>query len=99
ATPIEAVSLHGALPISRVYENRVYRHLAEFYFEKLRYQDAADTYEAFVARYPFHAASPHYGMRIVEIYQAGDFPMLVLGAKKDRSEEHTSELQSRENLV
>ncbi|MFO0689626.1 MAG: tetratricopeptide repeat protein [Myxococcota bacterium] len=66
----------------RPYENRVYRHLAEFYFEKLRYQDAADTYEAFVARYPLHASSPHYAMRVVEIYQAGDFPKLVLEAKK-----------------
>ncbi|MBK7950042.1 MAG: tetratricopeptide repeat protein [Deltaproteobacteria bacterium] len=66
----------------RTYENRVYRHLAEFYFEKLRYQDAADTYESFVARYPLHASSPHYAMRVVEIYQAGDFPKLVLEAKK-----------------
>lgn len=79
----EAVGSYFEAVGPRVYENRVYRHLAEFYFEKLRYQDAADTYEAFVARYPFHAASPHYGMRIVEIYQAGDFPMLVLEAKKD----------------
>lgn len=67
---------------ARSYENRVYRHLAEFYFEKLRYQDAADVYETFVDRYPLHASSPHYGMRIVEIYQAGDFPKLVLEAKK-----------------
>ncbi|MBY0400380.1 tetratricopeptide repeat protein, partial [Myxococcota bacterium] len=67
---------------ARPYENRVYRHLAEFYFEKLRYQDAADTYETFVSRYPLHASSPHYSMRIVEIYQAGDFPKLVLEAKK-----------------
>ncbi len=66
----------------RVYENRVYRNLAEFYLEKLRYQDAADTYQAFVDRYPVHESSPHFSMRVVEIYQAGDFPKLVLEAKK-----------------
>ena len=66
----------------RVYENRVYRNLAEFYLEKLRYQDAADTYQAFVDRYPSHESSPHFSMRVVEIYQAGDFPKLVLEAKK-----------------
>ncbi|MEZ4334503.1 MAG: tetratricopeptide repeat protein [Myxococcota bacterium] len=79
----EAVTSYFVSSGPRVYENRVYRNLAEFYFEKLRYQDAADTYEAFVARYPLHADAPHYGMRIVEIYQAGDFPKLVLEAKKD----------------
>ncbi len=66
----------------RVYEHRVYRHLAEFYLEKLRYQDAADAYDAFVNLYPVHASSPHFSMRVIEIYQAGDFPKLVLDAKK-----------------
>lgn len=66
----------------RVYEHRVYRHLAEFYLEKLRYQDAADTYASFVELYPVHVSSPHFSMRVIEIYQAGDFPKLVLEAKK-----------------
>jgi tetratricopeptide (TPR) repeat protein len=78
----EAVASFFAGTGARVYEHRVYRHLAEFYLEKLRYQDAADTYESFVALYPVHASSPHFSMRIIEIYQAGDFPKLVLEAKK-----------------
>ncbi len=78
----EAVGSFFADTGSRVYEHRVYRHLAEFYLEKLRYQDAADTYEAFVDLYPVHASSPHFSMRVIEIYQAGDFPKLVLEAKK-----------------
>jgi tetratricopeptide (TPR) repeat protein len=67
----------------RSYEDRIYRELGEFYFEKLRYQDAASTYEAFVDLYPLHRVSPHFGMRVVEIYEAGGFPKLVLEAKKE----------------
>jgi len=78
----EAVASFFSDTGERVYEHRLYRHLAEFYLEKLRYQDAADTYAAFVNLYPVHAASPHFSMRVVEIYQAGDFPKLVLEAKK-----------------
>ena len=79
----DAVRSYFAEAGAREYEHRVYRHLAEFYFEKLRYQDAADTYEAFVGLYPVHASSPHFGMRVIEIYRAGDFPKLVLEAKKN----------------
>lgn len=70
---------HGARP----YENHVYRRLAEFYLEKLRYHDAAETYQRFVDLYPLHRESPHFGMRVVSIYEAGGFPKLVLEAKKD----------------
>ncbi len=67
----------------RAYEDRVYRYLAEFYLAKLRYQDAVTVYKSFVALYPFHEASPHFSMRVVEIYEKGGFPQLVLAAKKD----------------
>jgi TolA-binding protein len=67
----------------RGYEDRVYRYLGEFYLAKLRYHDAAAVYDSFVAQYPFHRASPHFGMRVVQIYEAGGFPDLVLEAKKD----------------
>src|SRR5256712_4671636 len=52
---------------NRSYEERIYSSLGEHYLGKLRYDDAAKTYKAFVALY--------------------------------RSEEHTSELQSRSDLV
>src|SRR5262249_25986720 len=67
----------------RAYEHRVYRYLAEFYLTKLRYQDPATVYKSFVALYPFHQASPHFSMRVIEIYEKGGFPQLVLVAKKD----------------
>src|SRR5262245_7487975 len=67
----------------RSYEDRIYSHLAEFYLEKLRYDDAASAYKAFVALYPLHRASPRFGMRVVEIYEKAGFPKLVLEAKKE----------------
>jgi tetratricopeptide (TPR) repeat protein len=67
----------------RSYEDRVYRQLGEFYFEKLRYQDAALVYRTFIERYPTHAIAPHFSMRIVEIYDEGNFPKLVLESKKE----------------
>jgi tetratricopeptide (TPR) repeat protein len=67
----------------RDYENRIYANLGEFYLAKLRYDDAAKTYKAFVALNPFHRSSPHFGMRVIEIYAEGKFPKLVLEAKKE----------------
>jgi len=79
----DAITAYFVANGSRSYEDRVYRHLGEFYFEKLRYQDAAGSYEAFVALHPHHRSAPHFGMRVVEIYEAGRFPKLVLASKKD----------------
>lgn len=67
---------------NRSYEDRVYQHLGEFYLEKRRYNDAATVYEAFVDLYPIHKSAPHFSMRVVEIYEAGNFPKLVLDSKK-----------------
>lgn len=67
----------------RPYEDRVYRYFGEFYLAKLRYQDAAKVYGSFVALYPLHAQSPRFSMRVIEIYEAGGFPKLVLDSKKE----------------
>jgi tetratricopeptide (TPR) repeat protein len=78
----EAVTSYFVTNGPREYENRIYRHLGEFYLEKLRYNDAATVYEAFVDLYPIHRSSPHFSMRVVEIYEAGRFPKLVVESKK-----------------
>ncbi|MBW2494469.1 MAG: tetratricopeptide repeat protein, partial [Deltaproteobacteria bacterium] len=78
----EAVEKYFAANGRRSYEDRVYSHLGEFYLEKLRYNDAAAAYQTFVGLHPLHRAAPHFSMRIVEIYEAGDFPILVLESKK-----------------
>lgn len=68
---------------NRSYEDRIYSNLAEFYFSKLRYQDAAAVYSAFVELNPFHRIAPQFSMRVAEIYADGGFPLLVVEAKKD----------------
>jgi TolA-binding protein len=66
----------------RGYEDRIYRHLGEYYLEKLRFQDAAASYQAFIDLNPLHKSSPRFSMRVIEIYEKGDFPKLVLDSKK-----------------
>lgn len=75
---VEYFNKHG----SKSYEDGIYSHLAEFYFTKRRYSDAALTYNAFIERNPFHKISPHFSMRTIEIYMKGGFPRLVIEAKK-----------------
>jgi cellulose synthase operon protein C len=81
--PPEVVQEYFAAYGNRSYEDRIYSNLGEFYFDKLRYQDAAKVYNAFVALNPLHHVAPQFAMRVVEIYAAGGFPMLVVQAKKD----------------
>lgn len=68
---------------NRSYEDRVYSNLGEHYLTKLRYDDAAKTYRAFLALYPFHRAAPRFSMRIVETFTKGGFPKLVLESKRE----------------
>jgi tetratricopeptide (TPR) repeat protein len=79
----EVIGEYFATNGHRRYEDRVYRYFGEFYLTKLRYNDAATVYKAFVALYPFHVVSPRFSMRVIEIYEVGGFPKLVLDSKKD----------------
>ena len=78
----EAVQEFFAGKGKRGYEDRVYRNLGEYYLTKLRYHDAAKSYNTFIAQYPLHKRSPHFSMRVIEIYETGRFPQLVLDSKK-----------------
>ncbi|HEU4430188.1 MAG TPA: tetratricopeptide repeat protein, partial [Myxococcota bacterium] len=79
----ESASTYFSTKGERRYEDRIYAQLGEFYFDKLRYHDAAKSYKAFVTLHPLHALAPRFGMRVIEIYEAGGFPKLVLEAKKE----------------
>src|SRR5712675_1438474 len=68
---------------NRSYEDRIYSSLGDHYLDKLRYDDAAKTFKAFVAQYPFHRAAPRFSMRVIETFTKGGFPKLVLEAKRD----------------
>ncbi|MDH3362365.1 MAG: tetratricopeptide repeat protein [Gammaproteobacteria bacterium] len=67
----------------RSYADKIYSNLGEFYFTKLRYDDAASVYKSFIKLNPFHKISPHFSMRVVEIYGEADFPLLVVESKKE----------------
>ena len=79
----EAVQQYFSSTKSRSYEDRVYSNLGEYYLTKLRYDDAAKTYNAFIALHPFHPAAPRFSMRVVETFTKGGFPKLVLESKRD----------------
>src|SRR6266702_8357264 len=68
---------------NRSYEDRIYSSLGEHYLGKLRYDDAAKTYKAFVALYPFHRAAPRFSIRVVDTFTQGGFPKLVLESKRE----------------
>lgn len=68
---------------NRSYEDRIYSNLGEFYLTKLRYNDAATVYRSFTELNPLHRVAPLFSMRVVEIYEQGDFAQLVVEAKQD----------------
>jgi len=75
----EYFSEHG----HRIYADKIYGNLGEFYFSKLRYEDAASVYKSFININPYHRISPHFSMRVVEIYGEAGFPKLVVESKKE----------------
>jgi tetratricopeptide (TPR) repeat protein len=81
--PEEAVQEYFSTFGNRSYEDRVYSNLGEHYLAKLRYDDAAKTYKAFTALYPFHRAGPRFSMNVVETFTKGGFPKLVLESKRE----------------
>ncbi|GMR00424.1 MAG: tetratricopeptide repeat protein [Zetaproteobacteria bacterium] len=78
----ESIADHFEKVGRKPYEIGVYSNLAEHYLAKRRYSDAAGTYNAYVKRNPFNKVSPHFHMRVVEIYKEGRFPKLVVEAKR-----------------
>jgi TolA-binding protein len=67
---------------TRHYEYIIYDHLGQLYLQKERYNDAAQTFQAFVKQNPVHRLAPGFQMRVIDTYQQGSFPILVLESKK-----------------
>ena len=67
----------------RPYEDIVYDRLGLLCLGKERFNDAAETFNAFVEQNPYHAQAPAFQMRVIETYRQGKFPTLVLQGKKD----------------
>lgn len=64
------------------YSHVIYMNLGDLYLEKERYADAAGAYAAYVDVDPWHAQAPLLQVEVIEAYQRGGFPSLVLDAKK-----------------
>jgi tetratricopeptide (TPR) repeat protein len=79
----EVVDEYFAENGQRSYADKIYGNLGEFYFSKLRYDDAASVYKSFIGLNPYHRVAPHFSMRIVEIYGEANFPQLVVESKKE----------------
>jgi cellulose synthase operon protein C len=68
----------------RGYEDRVYSQPRRALPREAALRRRGQELPAFVALYPFHRASPHFGMRVVDdLHPAGGFPKLVLESKKE----------------
>ena len=78
----EAVPGYFARNGRRPYEDKVYASLGELYLDKERFTDAADTFQTFVDSNSLHGAAPLFQVRVIEAYQKGGFPSLVLESKR-----------------
>jgi len=70
------------------YSPLLYARLGDLYVEKQRFQDAAATYRAFVAREPNNEYSPGLSTQAIEAYRKGGFAQLVLDGKREYVENY-----------
>ncbi|HEU4627212.1 MAG TPA: tetratricopeptide repeat protein [Steroidobacteraceae bacterium] len=70
------------------YSYLLYSRLGDLYVEKQRYQDAATTYRAYVARNPNSDYAPNLAMQAIEAYNKGGFTQLVLDGKHEYVERY-----------
>jgi len=79
----EVLNTYFSVRGNRSFEDRIYQNLAEFHFDKRRFNDAASVYQMFVELNPVHKVAPRFSMRISEIYAEGNFPLLVVESKRE----------------
>jgi cellulose synthase operon protein C len=70
------------------YAHLLYSGLGDLYVEKQRFQDAATTYRAYVARDPNNDYAPNLAMQGIEAYRKGGFTQLVLEGKHEYVERY-----------
>ncbi len=70
------------------YSHLLYSQLGDLYVEKQRFQDAATTYRAYVARDPNSDYAPNLAMQGIEAYNKGGFTQLVLDGKHEYVERY-----------
>lgn len=66
----------------KAYETEVYMTLGRAYLNKKMYRNAAESFEFFVAKYPFNPRAPEFSAATIKAFQDGGFPSEVLPAKE-----------------
>ncbi len=67
----------------RAYEYLLYQQLGQLYLDQKRYTDSAATYQHFVQHNSNSDFSPSFSIKVIDVYQQGDFPSLILPAKQE----------------
>lgn len=67
----------------RPYEYMLYQQLGQLYLEQKRFTDSAETYQHFVQQNPDSDFAPSFSIKVIEVYQQGDFPSMILPGKQD----------------
>ncbi|MFT6390160.1 MAG: tetratricopeptide (TPR) repeat protein [Cellvibrionaceae bacterium] len=67
----------------RPYIPKLYRALGQLYFSKKRYRDSANTYRQYVIDNPLSDGAPLFSGDIIDVYEKGDFPSLLIPAKEE----------------
>ncbi|SHF23912.1 Tetratricopeptide repeat-containing protein [Microbulbifer donghaiensis] len=80
AAVIETFNPDGA---ARAFQHELYRALGDWYREKERYRDSADTYLSYVEHYPESAEAPALHLQAVETLQSAGLNGEVLPAKRE----------------
>lgn len=81
--PKSIASLKTAAGGRRVYEYLLYQQLGQLYLEQKRFADSAETYQHFVQQNPNSDFAPSFSIKVIDVYQQGDFPSYILPAKQE----------------
>ncbi|MBX2809600.1 MAG: tetratricopeptide repeat protein [Cellvibrionaceae bacterium] len=67
----------------RPYVHKLYLALGALYFDKKRYVDSAQVYRQYVLDNPLSDFSPQFSSAIIDVYEKGEFPSLLVPAKEE----------------
>lgn len=67
----------------RAYEYLLYQQLGQLYLDQKNYTDSAETYQHYVQHNANSDFAPSFSIKVIDVYQQGDFPSLILPAKQD----------------
>lgn len=80
---VETLSSKFAGENKRYYVADVYRALGELYYSKNRFRDSANAYRQYVVDNPLADDAPAFSGYVIDVYDKGDFPSLLIPAKKE----------------